>query len=217
MPADGARASVRYELARGLALWAATFKVLPGRPNRHGGVSLDEAVAGLPRPARPWPPLEAGLFTHIDDLDGFEDAVDAPEPAREPVERALATLSAAFCRMLLRHDDVFAVPLVHTVTPIAGARTLLPYLPTSSVAGLYGSLWRVGAAITVSFTPPAEAPSRVLDGEPLSPGELVARAGSHGDPHVLKFTDACVGEYGLNPDPVYLLAAGHVLAQLSPW
>jgi hypothetical protein len=217
MPADGPSAPVRYELAKGLALWAASYRILPGQPKNDGWRSLPEAVARLPRPAQPWPLVEAGSFAHIDELNGFVQAVEAVATPAEPVGHVLSSLSAAFCRVLLEHANVFAVPLVHTVTPIAAARTLLPYLPTSAVDTLVARLWHVGAAITVSFTPTAPSPSVALDADPPGPQELIARAVTHQDPHVLKFSDACVREYALSPDPVYLQAAQHVLGQLAPW
>ncbi len=37
--------------------------------------------------------------------------------------------------------------------------------------------------------------------------ELGARAVEHGDEHVIKFTEACLREYALRPDPRYPAAA----------
>lgn len=36
------------ELARGLAYWAATYRLLPGDPDRHGRFGVDEALRRLP-------------------------------------------------------------------------------------------------------------------------------------------------------------------------
>jgi hypothetical protein len=103
------------------------------------------------------------------------------------------------------------------VTPIAAARTLVDYLPRPAVEGLYRELWHVSAAITVSFTPGATPGRRIEEMDPPAPSELVARAVEHRETHVLKFTEACVREHALNPDPVYLLAAQQVLGQLPRW
>jgi hypothetical protein len=204
------------ELASGLALWAATFKVLPGRIKPSGGLTLSQAIERLPRPIEPWPMFEAGTFSRIDELEGFADAVDAlaPPPSSED---ALSALIAQFCAVIVAHPNVFAVPLVHAVTPIAAARTLLPYLPTVTVEQLYGQLWKVGAAITVAFTPAGPGENANTESDPGSPDELLARAVAHQDPHSLKVSEACVREYAVNPDPIYLLAANHVLNQLPPW
>jgi hypothetical protein len=204
------------ELARGLALWAGAYKVLPGTPRSDGPRTPSEAIARLPRPPDPWPIFEAGTFVHIDELDGFAQAIEAlgpPSPAGDP----LGALSAQFCDMILANPGVFAVPLVHTVTPIAAARTLLPYLRAVSINDLYAQLWQVGAGITVSFTPPGGTRATDPDAEPPIPDALLAKAVAHQDPHALKFSEACVREHALNPDPIYLLAARHVLGQLKPW
>jgi hypothetical protein len=204
------------ELAHGLALWAATFKVVPGRAESCGGLSLSQAIERLPRPTEPWPIPQAGTLSRIGELEGFTEAVDALGP---PVssDEALSALSAQFCAVIVGHPDVFAIPLVHTVTPIAAARTLRPYLPAVSVDQLYTQLWKVGAAITVSFTPAGNGQPVRVESDPGTPAELLARAVAHQDPHALKISEACAREYALNPDPIYLLAAGHVLDQLQAW
>jgi hypothetical protein len=217
LPANGTPSTLMLdELARGLALWAGTFKVLPGTPRSRGPLTLSEATAGLPRPLEPWPIFEAGTFAHIDELEGFPEAIEAlgpPSAGSDP----LGALSAQFCNVILANPAVFAVPLVHTATPVAAVRTLLPFLPAVSLNDLYTHLWQVGAAITVSFTPPGGARAPDRDSDPPNPDELRARAVAHQDPHALKFSEACVREHALNPDPVYLLAARHVLGQLKPW
>jgi hypothetical protein len=217
LPATGEPPSLLLdELARGLALWAAAFKALPGRPALRGPLTLREATARLPRPSAPWPMMEAGSFARIDELDGFPDAVEAlGSPAS--IEGALSELSASFCRVLLAYPDMFAVPLVHAVTPIAAARTLLPYLPQPAIEGLYTQLWHVGAAITVSFTSHASSQDTESEADPPPTAELVASAVEHRDTHALKFSEACAREHALNPDPAYLLAAQHVLGQLPRW
>ena len=203
------------ELARGLALWAASYKTLPGRPRLAGHLTITEATRRLPRPATPWPMFEAGTFGRIHDVPGFPTAVEALGALDPPT--ALSTLSAAFCRTIIANPDVFPVPLVHTVTPIAAARTLQPYLPDTPLDELAAHLWHVGAAITIAFTPTGAAAAGAAEQEPESVDDLLARAAEHGDPHVLKFTDACAREHDINPDPAYLAAAAHVGRELTAW
>lgn len=206
------------ELAKGLAYWAGTYKALPGRPSLHGSRSLDEALAGIPRPGRAWTPIEAGTFARIHELDGFTEAVEALAPPPS-IDDALSDLTATFARMMLANPDVHPFGLVHALTPVAGARTLLPYLPTVSIEQMYAQLWHVDAAITAGFVPSTTGElTRALEqGAPPAPDELAARAAEHGDPHVVKFTEACTRENALRPDPTYLLAARHVADRTPAW
>lgn len=107
------------------------------------------------------------------------------------------------------------------VTPTAAVRTLLPYLPGVSVRAVYTQLWHVGAAIACGFLDPTgtiEA-SPPEDQPPALPtlAELAARAAEHGDPHAVKFTEACLRENTLRPDPVYVRATHHVLGHTPAW
>jgi hypothetical protein len=231
MPADHAPSNLHLdELSKGLAAWAAWFKVLPG-PSLLGSSSLgssrlggalgpDQAIARLPRPATPWSPLEAGTFARLDEVPDYPAAVAALRPP-DDVDAALSDLTAAFCRTMLAHPDGVTQGLVHAVTPIAASRALLPYLRGPAIDALYTRLWQVGAAIVVGFTPPAGRGRPPCGGfpagVPLRPDEIVARAIEHRDPHVIKFTEACAREHRRRPDPVYLHAASEVLRRTPAW
>jgi hypothetical protein len=208
------------ELAKALAYWAGSYKTLPGRPTLGGARSLDEAVARLPRPQDPWTPIEAGMFSRIGELRDFGDAVEALGPPAS-IDDALSDLTSTFARMMLANPDAQPIGLVHAVTPVAGARTLLGYLPTVSIEQMYARLWQVDAAIAAGFTrvPNSGAGMRAdrQDVEAPSPPELVARATEHKDPHVVKFTEACLREHALRADPAYLLAAQHVIDKTPAW
>jgi len=68
----------------------------------------------------------------------------------------------------------------------------------------------------VGFTPPpplGEQPGLDARDAPTA-ADVSARAGEHQDPHVIKFAEACARENALRPDPVYMLAAQHVLEHM---
>ena len=46
--------------------------------------------------------------------------------------------------------------------------------------------------------------------------ELTDRAVAAGGAHSIKFTEACLREYSLNPNPVYLLAAQDAAERVGP-
>lgn len=211
LPSEGPpSARAQEELARGLAAWAGWFTRLPGRPRRRGALSLDQAIAGMPRPAEPWSPIEAGTFARMDELAGFPAAVEALAPPAD-LDGALSDLTAAFCRVLVAHPQVPQQGLVHAVTPVAAVRSLLPFLPPAAVETVVALTWQVGAAVVSGFVPAPEAtgvPAERLDQREVPPAaELAARAVEHRDPHVVKFAEACLREHARRPDPVYLLAA----------
>ena len=219
LPSEGDAPSVLLdEAASGLALWAATFKPLPGHPGLHGTLDLPIAIAKLPRPNPPWSMFEAGGFARLDELPTFPGAVEALGPP-DSIDAALSDLTAAFCRTLVLHPDVFPLALVHTITPAAAMRTLLPHVPEITVHAAYAQLWHTSAAIITGFTTHATpiAPSSLPSMPVPHPDEIVARAVEHCDSHALKFADACVQEHRLRPDPAYLVAATHVLEQLPAW
>jgi hypothetical protein len=220
LPDDGRPSDLALtELAKGLASWAAWYNPLPGRPELHGSLTLDKAIDGLPHPAKPWSPIEAGMFTRLTELERFTDAVEALGPPESPHD-ALGDLTAAFCRTLLANPNVLPQSLVHTVTPAAAVRTLLPHLPGLSPQLVYAQLWQVGAAIVCGFVFPADQPdpSPLDDPPPIpTPVEIAARAAEHRDPHAVKFAQACVQENTLRPDPVYMLAAQQVLDRTPGW
>ena len=206
------------ELAKGLAFWAASFTALPGRPGLHGPLALRDALAGLPRPDEPWSPIEAGTFARMGELQRFPPAVEALGWPGS-IDDALSDLTAAFCQAVLASAGPTANALVHTVTPTAAARTLLPYMAEVSVETVYAQLWHVSAAIVCGFAPPMASAGTTgeADLEPPSSTEVLARAVEHRDTHVLKFAEACAREDALRPDPVYMRAAQHVLRQLPAW
>lgn len=212
---------VTAELAKALAYWAGSYKALPGRPTLSGALPLDAAIDQLPRPAQPWTPMEAGQFSRIHELSDLPRAVEALA-APASVDEALSDLTASFARRLLANPDVHPVGLVHAITPVAGARTMLPYLPTLSAERVYAHLWHVDAAIAAAFLPAPGSHGHQSGqdgqrGDPPTPAELTARAVEHKDPHVVKFTEACLRENALRPDPAYLLAAQHLIDTTPPW
>jgi hypothetical protein len=206
------------ELAKGLAYWAGTYRTLPGTPSLRGDRRLDESIASLSRPAQPWTPMEAAQFSRIDELPDFAEDVEALGPPSS-IDDALSDLSAAFARLMLANPNGTPFGLVHAITPISGARTLLPYLSSVSTGQLYAQIWHVNAAIASGFSARrnGEHVPPTSDDRPLVPEQLGALAVDHKDPHVVKFTEACCREHALRPDPAYLLAARHVIDTTPAW
>ncbi|MGW0028250.1 questin oxidase family protein [Streptomyces sp. NPDC003314] len=209
---DGATALQRGELARGLAYWAARYRELPGHPRLRGTHALSEAVAALPRVPLDGP---AGPDTGRDRLDalaelpGYGDSLEALAP--QQASRLLSEMTVQFADVYLGHPEVYPVPLIHGVTAPAAVRLVLPHLPPALHEPTLARLWQVQSAFLLVFTSDRrdEGTSAWRSESPDLPplDELPSRAAEHGDEHVIKFTEACLREYALRPDPRYPAAA----------
>ncbi len=205
----------KTELARGLAYWASRFQRLPGRPGnigRNNGhySSAAEALKNLPLvPAARQ--FRFGLVSRkLQALDGFEPFSRAVYMLRmnlDNAHQAVSSLTEAFCAAYLAsvRDAKSCVVLVHTVTLLGAVRMLIPFLDPESVRNILDCGWRAAAAIYCVFgkAPGSAGYIRVDEGREA----LIDRAVETGDEHAVKFTDACLREYSLNPEPVYLAAA----------
>ncbi|MEV4743048.1 hypothetical protein [Streptomyces sp. NPDC049555] len=200
------------ELARGLAYWAARYTELPGRPRLGGTHDVPSAVAALPRTPEhgtPGPDMFRRRFASLGDLDGYGEALDRLAPQQAP--RLLSEMTVQFADVYLGHPEVFPVPLVHGVTAPAAARLVLPHLPHELYEPTLTALWQVQVGFLLCMTTDRRGEgtdawrAEAADLPPID--ELGARAVEHGDEHVVKFTEACLREYALRPDPRYPAAA----------
>jgi hypothetical protein len=199
------------ELARGLGYWAGVYQPLPGNPDLHGNLEIDEALRRLPRVDPEG--LKGPLAEVLSHLPGFASAVESGAAPADPVE-AISHHTAAFARVLIAHPEVPPIPLVHAITAPTAMQNLLPYVPPDFAARAYRCLWQASAAIVALFATPAKPDAetdRAAAQPTLQPDELVHRAIAHGDEHTIKLTEACLREDRIRPDPAYRAAAEAVL------
>ena len=93
---------------------------------------------------------------------------------------------------------------------------LVPHLEPNDARLAARYAWQACAAVYAwySVVPPQQhaglsAPSEDRD-------ELIDRAVAAGGAHSIKFTEACLREYDLNPNPVYLAAAQRCRGTCGP-
>ncbi|MET9294131.1 hypothetical protein [Streptomyces sp. NPDC003077] len=209
------------ELAKGLAYWAARWTELPGRARLRGSYELAAAVAALPRAPEDGPMgphVAQRRLKALDEIPGYQEALDWLAPEQAP--RLLSEMTLRFADVSLGHPEVFPVPLIHGVTAPAAVRLVLPHLPHELYEPTLAALWQVHTAFLLAFTTDRrdeDGPAwreRVPDVPPAA--ELSARALEHGDEHVIKFTEACLREYALRPDPRYPAAAFAAQQRITP-
>ncbi|GHF55734.1 hypothetical protein GCM10010218_41600 [Streptomyces mashuensis] len=203
------------ELSRGLAYWAARFAHLPGEVRMTGTQDLASAVAALPRTPyageRRGRAAAAHRLAHPAELPGYSEALTALAPATGHTQWLLTEMTTEFAGVYLGHPELFPVPLIHGVTAPAAARLVLPHLPEPLHEPTLAALWHTHTTLLLAFTEgrageagAARQAREVEAAGELPPfDELVARAVDHGDEHVVKFTEACLREHALRPDPRY--------------
>jgi len=203
------------ELARGLAYWAARHRSLPGQPDFRGMSSLARAVAELPREqlGNSLPPPQARLVSRerlgrIDRMAGYREALHTVAPA-DP-QLMLTRMTAEFAGVYLAHTEIYPIPLIHGVTLPAAVRIVLPHLPQEMHLPTVAAVWQLHVALLLAFTGGRGGEDSALEvarqAEVPPFDELIARAVEHKDEHVIKFTEACLRENGLRPDPRYAVA-----------
>ncbi len=196
------------ELGVALAYWAAYYRELPGTPRLAGALDLGDALGRIPLflSGQPRPGMPREVYLHVMQAQGeeFSAAVDgAAEP--ESVEDALSSLTEAGARLYLANASRQPLVLLHTVTASAALRLLLPHVPAGLHTTALAYLWQNVAATAAAYGD-ERRPER--DVWPLQEESgIIEHSVATDDPHALKFAEACIREYRLNPQPVYLAAA----------
>jgi hypothetical protein len=160
-----------------------------------------------------------GSFTdslaQLDSFTPFKLTLDAVDTSGN-ASAFVSDLTATFARVFLANArDVYTtIAFVHAVTGPSSIRPMLPHLgaPTAHAALRYA--WQAAAAMYATFGTSAALP-RVDENKIRDVDELIDRAIACGDEHTIKFTEVCLREYALNPDPAFLAASGHAIRLLS--
>ena len=208
-----------HELAEGLGYWAATYQALPGSVDGPRNALPSRAIESVER--MPMERRKVGGFltdgiAQLATFAPFNDVV-AMVDTRGDLSAFLSDLTETFAHVYVKNAVNFGgvIAFIHCVTGARAVRNLSPYIndETGRVATRYA--WQAATGLYVAFG--IAAPSRA---EPamarFSIEELIDRALANADEHAIKFTETCIHEHALNPQPVYLAAAAHAIAALPP-
>jgi len=200
------------ELARGLGYWAARHRQLSGQARLRGESGIAAAIAALPRVSGEvpiTPPVAGKRLESLDSMPGYNESLDALAPGE--AQWLLSEMTSEFAGVYLAHDEIFAVPMVHTVTLPAAIRLVLPHLPVDLHTPSVAAVWQIHTALLLAFTRDRRREEymreEALDSDLPSFDQLSLHAVEHGDEHVLKFTEACLREHLLLPDRRFAAAA----------
>src|SRR5215471_5333639 len=209
----------RRELAEGLGYWAATYIALPESrtPPRDGRVAPSRA---LPR-VQAVPAERRILYGNITDrlkpLGSFSpfaevaDFVDATGDPSAFVSDLTETFARAYLVNVPRGGSV--ITYLHGVTGPSAMRLLLPYLDPPARAAMLRYGWQGAAGVYAASGGVTEEPAQEQGAIP-DRAELIDRAVATSDEHAIKFTEACLRESSVKPNPVYWKAARDVAGRL---
>ncbi|QIS05234.1 DUF4243 domain-containing protein [Nocardia brasiliensis] len=208
------------ELSRGLGYWAARF-VDAARPARLiGRLPVPAALAAVPRLSEPVRGPQDGLarMRAPHSMPGYTDALEVL--AADHTDRMISEMTANYAGVCVAHSGAgFPVPLLHGVTAPAAARLVLPQLPRELHEPTLAALWQAQVTLLMMVTTDRDgedtALARAQQAEVPAWDELVGRAVDHGDEHVIKFTEACLREHALCPDPRYAWAVDLAQRQIE--
>ncbi len=208
----------RQELAQGLGYWAARYYTLPGTPSAQN--------AGDP----PKPALEHVQRLHDASFDGtgpitdqirgleahpeFAPAIDLADASGD-LSSFISNLTESFAGIYLANQRNL-IAFVHTVTGPSALRMLAPYLDEADARLAARYAWQTCAAVYAWYSTVPPQDNTALEAPPEDREELIDRAVAAGGAHSIKFTEACLREYALNPNPVYLVAARDAAERVGP-
>ncbi|MBI2913249.1 MAG: DUF4243 domain-containing protein, partial [Chloroflexi bacterium] len=128
--------------------------------------------------------------------------------------RFLSDLTKTFAEVYLANSHTgHVIGFIHAVTGPRALRLLLPYLPPEAVPDALSYGWQAAIGIYAALGEAVDPGSIQAPDESID--DLIGQAVVTGDEHAIKFTEACLGEHALEPQPAYLAAAGHAIDVLS--
>ncbi len=216
------------ELAQGLGYWAASYQELPtgqGGDSREPPSRAIEEVEFVPAEKKGRAGLLSDGLAALADFPPFASAIGRVDTSGA-VPSFISDLTETFAGVYLVNSSSFltTIAFIHTVTGPAAVRLMLPHMDDAAGRTLARYAWQACAAMYAAFGRNRPSMARAGDGaanrddsraEPKR-NDLIDRAVANGDEHAIKFTEACLREYSLNPKPVYLSAAAHALEFLPP-
>jgi len=207
------------ELAAALGYWAACYQELPTTT----AATLVKERPSVAITRVPIVPLDQRKFTgtivaSLDRLTEFLPftTVIGLIDCSGDISTTLSDLTATFARVYLANaqDVLSTIVFIHGVTSGASVRLLAPHLQESVARDALRYTWQAQCGIYAAFGQ-RYTPEKGITAPHESRDELIALAVTNGDEHVIKFTEACLREYELNPQPAYLAAVRHALDNLK--
>jgi hypothetical protein len=204
----------------GLAYWAGRYQTLPGTPSsspRPGcGVSATFDALAVTPPERRRPGF---FFDAVKVLDGdtaFEQGVAAFEAGDLDDSVLLHEICRAGARLYLENPGA-RIAYVHCLTAPSCLRLFAHHLEPASARLALGYALQASLALHAvsGSSEPAPEPLPEVERVAEDTAELRYRAACSLEEHAIKFTEACLRENEVHPDPIFLLAAADASIHLD--
>jgi hypothetical protein len=208
------------ELADGFGYWAACYQTLPpAAPTGRTGTPAHDAIARVPVVPEAQRHFTGTIVSSLEALErfpAFAPVIDLIDTSAAPAA-VISDLTHTFTRVYLANarTPLQAIVFIHGVTSVAALRSLVPLLDAAAARDVLRYAWQASCALYAAFGS-QPAPTAAVEPPREDRDTLIDLAVTHGDEHVIKFTEACMREDGLNPSPAYLAAARHAVDLLAP-
>jgi len=204
------------ELADAFGMWAADYTTLPVADYAGTPMPAREAIAHVPFSPGTARETRGGFTTGLKSLNDFPDFAPVIGMIDVSGAKTLSEITETFTRVFLAnaHDPYTVIAFIHGVTACVALRSLEGFLDADTQRAGLRYAWQTGAALYSVYGTAKPDFGKVAAPEE-TPYRLIAMAVDTADDHAIKFTEACLREYALNPNPVYLAAARHAIGILG--
>ena len=156
------------------------------------------------------------IMIELQNLNGFEafsKVSDSVEITKDS-EKFLSEVTEIFTTIYLKNvNQRNYITLIHAVTGTTCLRSLLPHLSANTGQKMLRYGWQMAAALySISAS---GSTNNLPEAKEIKRDELIDRAAVSNEEHAIKFTEACLREYALNPKIIYLQAAQDALGRLG--
>jgi questin oxidase-like protein len=206
------------ELADALAGWAATWQELPaGDPIATGTMAPRRAIAEVPL-VPPERRRAGNIVMALGALDGFAGFAPAIRilDTGGAVAPLVAELTEVFARVYLANarNIPTVIAFIHGVTSHAALGNIAPHVSEATARSAVRYAWQTGCGLYACYGG-GTAMAENFEQPDTGPETMIDRAIGNGDEHVIKFTEACLSRYALDPSPAYLAAAHHAAGMVG--
>ncbi len=201
------------ELADALAGWAVTWQELSaGASTTNGTMTPRQAILQVPI-VPPDKRLAGNIVAALGALDGFTEFVPVIGllDTGGEIPTLVAELTDVFARVYLANarNIPTVIAFIHGVTSHAALGNIASHVNDASARSALRYAWQTGCALYACYGTGTAMPDDLEPSDATEEG-LIERAVANGDEHVIKFTEACLSRYALDPSPAYFAAADHV-------